>query len=128
MESVESMVRTVIDLVMGSGIVGLLLFYRLKQRREHAATTEAEAKAAEAELDVNKAHIEHLSRQLIDSLADNAKVQDIVSKQRDRIVELMRQLGELELKLMEEERRRMQAERQVCTAENCVGRVAVALQ
>lgn len=127
MESFDGMVRTVIDLLMGSGIVGMLLFYRLKQRRESAATLTAEAKAAEAELDVNKAQIEHLSRQLIDSLADNAKVQDIVSKQRDRIVQLMRQLGELELKLMEEERRRKQAERRVCFADNCAERVAEAL-
>jgi len=102
--------------------VGLLFFYRIKQRRESAAAVTAEAQAASAELDVNKAQIEHLSRQLADSFSENVKVQDLVNKERARIVDLMRQLGELEIKFLEEERRRKRAERDVCAVENCASR------
>ncbi len=114
--------RIVSDFVLGSGIVGLLFFYRIKQRRESAAAVTAEAQAASAELDVNKAQIEHLSRQLADSFSENVKVQDLVNKERARIVDLMRQLGELEIKFLEEERRRKRAERDVCAVENCASR------
>lgn len=114
--------RAIPDLVLGSGIVGLLFFYRAKRRRESADAVTAEARAASAELDVNKAQIEHLSRQLIDSFSENVKVQELVDKERARIVELMRQLGEIEMKFLEEERRRKRAERDVCLVDNCASR------
>ncbi len=122
MDGIDNILRTVSDFVLGSGIVGLLFFYRIKQRRESAAAVTAEAQAASAELDVNKAQIEHLSRQLADSFSENVKVQDLVNKERARIVDLMRQLGELEIKFLEEERRRKRAERDVCAVENCASR------
>lgn len=122
MDGIDNILRTVSDFVLGSGIVGLLFFYRIKQRRESAAAVTAEAQAASAELDVNKAQIEHLSRQLADSFSENVKVQDLVNKERARIVDRMRQLGELEIKFLEEERRRKRAERDVCAVENCASR------
>ena len=122
MDGIDNILRTVSDFVLGSGIVGLLFFYRIKQRRESATAVTAEAQAASAELDVNKAQIEHLSRQLADSFSENVKVQDLVNKERARIVDLMRQLGELEIKFLEEERRRKRAERDVCAVENCASR------
>ncbi len=122
MDGIDNILRTVSDFVLGSGIVGLLFFYRIKQRRESAAAVTAEAQAASAELDVNKAQIEHLSRQLADSFSENVKVQDLVNKERARIVDLMRQLGELEIKFLEEERSRKRAERDVCAVENCASR------
>ncbi len=122
MDGIDNILRIVSDFVLGSGIVGLLFFYRIKQRRESAAAVTAEAQAASAELDVNKAQIEHLSRQLADSFSENVKVQDLVNKERARIVDLMRQLGELEIKFLEEERRRKRAERDVCAVENCASR------
>lgn len=121
-DGIDNILRIVSDFVLGSGIVGLLFFYRIKQRRESAAAVTAEAQAASAELDVNKAQIEHLSRQLADSFSENVKVQDLVNKERARIVDLMRQLGELEIKFLEEERRRKRAERDVCAVENCASR------
>ncbi len=93
MDGIDNILRIVSDFVLGSGIVGLLFFYRIKQRRESAAAVTAEAQAASAELDVNKAQIEHLSRQLADSFSENVKVQDLVNKERARIVDLMRQLA-----------------------------------
>ena len=122
MDGIDNILRIVSDFVLGSGIVGLLFFYRIKQRRESAAAVTAEAQAASAELDVNKAQIEHLGRQLADSFSENVKVQDLVNKERARIVDLMRQLGELEIKFLEEERRRKRAERDVCAVENCASR------
>jgi len=122
MDAIEDILRIVSDMVLGSGVVGLLFFYGSKRRRESAAAVTAEAQAASAELDVNKAQIEHLSRQLVDSFSENVKVQDLVSKERERIVDLMRQLGELEIKFLEEERRRKRAERDVCVVENCASR------
>lgn len=122
MYGIEDILRAIPDLVLGSGIVGLLFFYRAKRRRESADAVTAEARAASAELDVNKAQIEHLSRQLIDSFSENVKVQELVDKERARIVELMRQLGEIEMKFLEEERRRKRAERDVCLVDNCASR------
>ncbi|MDE6482924.1 MAG: hypothetical protein K2L01_04105 [Rikenellaceae bacterium] len=122
MDGIENILRIVSDLVLGSGIVSLLLFYRTRHRRESAEAVTAEAQAASAELDVNKAQIEHLSRQLVDSFSENVKVQELVSRERARIVDLMRQLGEIEIKFLEEERRRKRAERDACTVENCASR------
>lgn len=122
MDGIENILRIVSDFVLGSGAVGLLFFYRAKRRRESADAVTAEARAASAELDVNKAQIEHLSRQLIDSFSENVKVQELVDKERSRIVELMRQLGEIEMKFLEEERRRKRAERDVCLVDNCASR------
>ena len=59
---------------------------------------------------------------MADSFSENVKVQDLVNKERARIVDLMRQLGELEIKFLEEERRRKRAERDVCAVENCASR------
>lgn len=122
MNGVEEIIRMALDVIVGSGVVGLLLFYRSKQRKESAAAVTAEAQAASAELDANKAQIEHLSRQLVESFAENVKVQELVGKERSKIVELMRQLGEIEMKLLDEERRRKQAERNACLDEGCLER------
>ena len=123
MNGIENIFGAVADFVLGSGIVGLLFFYGSKKRRESAAAVTAEAQAASAELDANKAQIEHLSRQLVDSFSENVRVQELVSKERERIVDLMRQLSEIEIKFLEEERRRKRAERDVCLTEGCARRV-----
>lgn len=107
-----------VNLILGSGIIGLLFFYKSKQRKEAAAATIME-------LDATETQINHLSKQLKEAYTELDHMQDIIDSKRHSIIELMRRVGELELKLLSEERSRQQAEYHRCLNSECTNRQPV---
>lgn len=112
-------ISSVLNLLLGSGLAGVLLFYRSKQRKESAEATQAEMGNRQVEFDIHRQSIEFLSGQLSEAYAEVSKLQDIVSDKRDDIIELIRQTKQLEIDIIERENLIRRAAIVACYKKDC---------
>lgn len=92
-----------LNLLLGSGLAGVLLFYRSKRRKESAEATHVEMGNRQVEFDIHRQSIEFLSGQLSEAYCEVSKLQDIVNDKRDDIIKLIRQTKQLEIDIIERE-------------------------
>lgn len=105
----------VLNALLGSGVVGMFLFYRAKRKKENLSANTMEFEALVAQL-------RYLKEQIKENFADMDNMQNLLDKKRTLNIELSRKVGELELRLVEEQRLRKLAEYNICTNETCIGR------
>lgn len=105
----------VLNALLGSGVVGMFLFYRAKRKKENVSASSMEFEALVAQL-------RYLKEQIKENFADMDNMQNLLDKKRTLNIELSRKVGELELRLVEEQRLRKLAQYNVCTNETCIGR------
>lgn len=110
------LITLILNFVLGSGLIGVLLFYNSKRRKENAS-------AAAMELDATAKQIDYLSRQLSDMFAENDRMQELLDRKKAELLELKRQFNELKLQLLDEEYRRKEAEYNMCTVKECSMRI-----
>lgn len=114
---------TILNLILGSGVVGLLLFYNSKRRRESAIASSAEISTRSEEFSLHRQSIEFLSSQLQEAWGEVEKLQNIINDKRDEILSLMRQTKELEVELIEQMSSRRMAELAACQRAECPKRI-----
>ena len=112
-----------LNLVLGGGTVGVLLFFGARRRKEEAEADRAETSSRGDELDVHRQNVEFLSSQLSEAWGEVEKLQAIVNAKREEILALMRQTKELEIELIEEIARRRRAELATCQRAECADRL-----
>lgn len=119
-------ISSMLNLLLGSGLVGILFFYRSKQRKESAEATQAEMGNRQVEFDIHRQSIEFLSGQLSEAYTEVSKLQDIVNDKRDDIIELIRQTKQLEIDIIERENLIRRASIAACYRVDCGHRKEVA--
>lgn len=119
------MFSTALNLILGSGVVGLLLFYNSKRRRESAIASSAEISTRSDEFSIHRQSIEFLSTQLQEAWSEVEKLQNIINDKRDEILSLMRQTKELEVELIEQMSRLHMAELAACQRVECSERINI---
>lgn len=117
------LVSLVLNFILGSGLVGLLIFYTSKRRKEAAEASSAEIETRSDEFNLHRQSIEFLSSQLSEAWGEVEKLQTIINAKRDELVALMRQTKELEFDLIEQISLRRRAELAACARSECPERL-----
>ena len=112
-------ISVILNFVLASGLCGTLIFYQSKRRKEAAEATGVEIVNMQAEFGIHRQSVEFLSRQLAEAYAEIDKMQEIINRNREHILELIRQAKMLEMNLINEEGRRRQAEILACRSTGC---------
>lgn len=113
----------ILNLALGGGVVGILIFYGSKRRKEAAEASSAEIESKTDEFALHKQSIEFLSSQLNEAWSEVEKLQNIINTKRDEILSLMRQTKELEIELIEQISLRRRAELNACARVECIERI-----
>lgn len=114
----------ILNFVLGSGIVGVVVFYSSQRRKADAEASSAEFEVKGKEFSIQKVNIEFLSSQLQEAWSEVEKMQEIINSKRDQILSLMTQTKRLEIELLEHSSARRRAEILLCAATQCEKRVA----
>lgn len=112
-----------LNLLLGGGVVGVLLFYGSRRRKERAEATKVEISSRGDELEVHRQNIEFLSDQLHEAWGEVDKLQTMVNDKRDEILTLIRQTKELEIELIEQIALRRRTQLSVCLHQTCAERI-----
>lgn len=121
-------VSVILNFVLATGLMGTLIFYRSKARKESAEADRAELENRQTEFGLQRESVQFLGRQIQEAYAEVDKLQDIINRKRDQIIELISQCKRLEIDLIMADNRRCKAEMLACHNQNCavreVGEVA----
>lgn len=113
----------ILNFLLGSGVIGVAIFYSSKRRKAAAEASCAELGAKEQEFSLQKDNIEFLSSQLQESWAEIEKLQSTLNSQRDQIVELISKIKQLEIELIENHSLCRRAELSSCKRLECPDRI-----
>ncbi len=122
------MKREILDIILNNlvaltGVASLLMFYKSKRRKSNAEADMVEINVQKGEFSTLKIEIEHLSGELKEAYSTIGQMQDIIDKKRSRIIEISRQLADMEIKLIDAELEKKRAERFKCQLYDCPDRV-----
>jgi len=112
-------ISLILNFILASGLFGTLIFYKSKRRKEAAEATGVEIENMHNEFGVHRQSVEFLSHQLAEAYGEIDKMQDIINRNREHILELIRQTKLLEINLINEEGKRRQAEIFACRRSSC---------
>lgn len=112
-------ISIILNFVLGSGIVGMLIFYSSKRRKAAAEATVAEIGSVREQHAIEREGIAFLSCQLQEAWSEVEKLQNIINTKRDQIIDLIRQTKQLEIDLIEQNASRRRAEITACARDNC---------
>ncbi len=109
------LLNTILDFTVGGGLVGLLLFYRSRRRKEKVSADNAGFEALVMQI----GHLKRENREAYDDL-DNLQLR--MDQKRETIMAQETKILDLELRLMEEVRLRRIAEYLKCEDNQCPNR------
>lgn len=110
------MIVAIIAGVFGAGWGFQFLYYRYEKRKRGA-----ESKIAVLNADAKEDEIR--DKKLLDAYDMNMKLQDIVNKEREARIELIRENTRLKLKLADKDEKLLLAEFAKCTRDGCRDRI-----
>ncbi len=113
----------ILNFLLGSGVVGILIFYSSKRRTASAEASSAESGAKGQELSIQRQNIEFLSSQLQEAWSEVEKFQTLLNTKRDQIVRLIAQTKQLEIELIESHSELRRAELSICQRVECPQRL-----
>ena len=105
-------INAILNFVFGAGflsLLGILMFYKSKKRK-------SKAEADVGEFGALKMQVEHLGEQLAEAYKMQDTMQDIIDKQREKLVEISKKYSDLRIELLKEQERRSIAEHNRCDA------------
>lgn len=114
----------ILNFVLGSGIVGIVIFYSSHRRKAAAEASSAEFVAQEQDFAIQKVNIEFLSSQLQEAWSEVEKMQEIINSKRGKVLSLMAHVNRLEIDFLEYSSARHRAEIISCTLYECEKRTA----
>lgn len=110
---------TILNFILASGLLGTLLFYKSKRRTEQAQAQGAEIHNRQSEFELQRQAVEFLGSQLTEAYTEIDKMQEIISKKREEIIELIRQTKKLEIQLIQSQNTQRKAELNACYTGDC---------
>lgn len=94
--------RIVVDLIVGSGLLGMFMFYESKKRKERAAARNSELQNVSLVLEQKNSYIEDLKNEQTDLKREKEELRTELkeshineSKERNKVVTLYKQLSNL---------------------------------
>lgn len=115
-----------LNIILGSGIVGTFVFYTSKRRKEKAAASLIEIDVEAKRIDVDKKkfesyrdEIKHLQDQIDEMYRDKDHLQKIVDENREELAKVKEQMSKMNLELIKEREKRLAAEFNYCVVYNC---------
>ncbi len=127
MQKVMEIVSLLLNFILGSGMLGVLVFYSSKRRKAQAEASSAEVDARGQELSIQRENIEFLASQLQEAWAEVEKLQTLLNSKRDQIVSLIAQTKKLEIELIECHSSMRRAELASCSRVECPRRIITEL-
>ncbi len=115
-------ISLVLNFVLGSGIVGVVVFYGSKRRKANAEASSAEGDVRGQEFSIQREQIEFLSGQLQEAWGEVEKMQGLINDKRTQIVDWISQTKHLEIELLEQQGRLRRAELSACHRVECLQR------
>ncbi len=109
----------VLNFVLASGLAGTLMFYRPRRRRESADADSAEIQNRNQEIVMQRDTVRFLGQQLQEAYAEVDKLQELVNRKRDEIIELIRRCKQLEIELIDGDTERRKAAHYACYDPDC---------
>ena len=107
--------NTILNILLGSGIISLLIFYKSKKRKSNAEASVSEFTALQMQ-------ITHLGVQLQEAYTMQDTMQDIIDKLRENLVEISKKYSELRLEFIKEQEKYAAANFNRCDISNCANR------
>lgn len=118
----SELLSLVLNFILGTGLLGTLLFYGARRRKEQAEASGVELENQEQDFEIHRRSVEFLSAQLSQAYTEIDKMQSIINLKREEIVELMRMCKELEVDLIEHEAQMRIARMNICLTQSCSNR------
>lgn len=115
-------ISVILNFLLATGLMGTLIFYRSKARKESAEADRAEIENRHSEFSLQRESVQFLGSQIQEAYAEVDKLQEIINRKRDQIIELISQCKQLEIDLIKTENSRRKAELFICTNMNCTSR------
>lgn len=112
-------ISLIINLLLGSGLIGTFIFYRSKRRVEAAQARSAELGVRRESAEFERSSVVFLQGQLSDAYVEIDKMQEIINAKREEIIELIRRTKDLEVALIEFESTATLDRKFVCFLTNC---------
>lgn len=119
----------IFGLLMGSGFVGYLFFYRAKKRKENATASALELQNINMVLEQKSGYIEDLKNEQIELKKEKEQLKDELkearsfeAKERDKVVLLYKQLSNSNVKNVKVSEQLAIARFQKCEEATCVNR------
>ncbi|MEG2495537.1 MAG: hypothetical protein RSB32_07555 [Mucinivorans sp.] len=119
-------VSPILNFILGSGIVGLLIFYRSKKRKAAAEAHGAELTNSdkliaqyEKYIDTLRAEQLDLKQEVTESRTEAREARSEAAKERDKVVGLYKELGEAQLSEQKAINALAIAEYEKCTIATC---------
>ncbi len=113
------LVSLILNFILGSGLLGAMIFYAAKKRKATAEAATAENNARESEFSIQKENIEFLASQLGEAWKEVEKMQALINNKRDQIINLITQTKHLEIELIEARNATKKAEMNSCLNLEC---------
>lgn len=116
------LISLILNFILATGLAGTLLFYRSKARKESAEADRAELENRQTEFSLQRESVQFLGAQLQEAYAEVDKLQDIINRKRDQIIDLIRQCKQLEIEQITTENQRKKAQMFACFDTECTAR------
>lgn len=112
----------IINAIIASGIIGTLVHYKSKNRKQVAEADKTETEADVAAFDSLEEKIAFLDNQLIDSFEQRERLQTLLNEERETNIKLRQEKADLKVEQMAEREKRITAEWNMCIVDNCKNR------
>ncbi len=120
---------TVIDIILGSGVLGLLLFYQSRKRQERATARSSELGNVNMVIEQKNSYIEDLKNEQLDLKREKEELRaelrdarNAESKERNRVASLYKQLSSLNIDKVKMREDVAILKLHQCTKESCIDR------
>lgn len=116
-------ISLILNFALGSGLLGVMVFYSSKRREANAQASGAEGEVRNQEFAIQRQQIEFLSTQLHEAWGEVEKMQGVINDKRTQIVGWISQTKQLEIELLEQQSKLRQAQLKACYREECIERI-----
>lgn len=116
------LISLILNFVLGSGLITIVVFYSSQKRKQAADASAAEVSVKRSKMELEHESIRFLQSQLNEAYTEIDKMQEIINRKRDEIIELIRQSKELEVNLINYQNRNRILQTLSCQAMECGSR------
>ncbi len=119
------LISLILNLLLGGTLITTLIFYSSIKRKHRADAASVETALRAQQINLEQNSILFLQSQLSEAYTEIDKMQEIINRKRDEIIELIRRSKELEIEMIEHQSRMRLIQSNSCSVGDCPMRVRV---
>ncbi|MEG1665240.1 MAG: hypothetical protein RSC07_03775 [Mucinivorans sp.] len=112
----------ILNFILGSGLLGTLLFWRSRHRQEQAQAGSAEISNRQKEFELQSQALEFLQKQLSEAYTELDKMQQIINEKREQLRQIIQGAKQLEMDLLESQSKLQKSRVFSCSLMECAHR------